>query len=153
MGVGSCEGCGKTFSRHSPERPLCATCRPPVTKPCLTCGTQFVGSMEQRRYCSAACRDAASKAQRSAAHKDVRMLALQAYGGPTPKCACCEEGSLLFLALDHIDGGGRQHRKETGGGGFYIWLRRNNYPEGFRVLCHNCNFGRQLNGGVCPHNQ
>lgn len=58
---------------------------------------------------------------------------------------------LQFLALDHINGGGYAQRQETGGGGFYTWLKRNGYPQGFRVLCHNCNFGRQINGGVCPH--
>jgi hypothetical protein len=109
--------------------------------------------MEQRRYCSAACRDAGRKSHRSSTYKGVRMQALQAYGGPTPACTCCGEDVLQFLALDHINGGGHKQRKETGGGGFYTWLRRNNYPEGFRVLCHNCNFGRQINGGVCPHNQ
>ncbi|WP_405676799.1 hypothetical protein OG292_19350 [Streptomyces sp. NBC_01511] len=66
---------------------------------------------------------------------------------------CCGEQKPSFLALDHIDGGGHRQRKETGGGGFWIWLHRNNYPAGFRVLCHNCNFGRQLNGGICPHEQ
>ena len=34
----------------------------------------------------------------------------------------------------------------------YGWLRRNSYPEGFQVLCHNCNLGKKINGGVCPHN-
>lgn len=81
------------------------------------------------------------------------MEALRAYGGETPACVCCGEKELIFLALDHINGGGHQQRKETGGGGFYTWLRRHNYPEGFRVLCHNCNFGRQINGGTCPHEE
>jgi hypothetical protein len=109
--------------------------------------------MEQRRYCSPTCRSKASTAQRAAAYSKVRLEALQAYGGSSPQCECCGEGIFHFLALDHIDGGGHQQRKETGGGGFYTWLRRHNYPAGFRVLCHNCNFGRQINGGICPHNQ
>ena len=80
------------------------------------------------------------------------MEALLAYSnGGKPACTCCGETTPLFLALDHIDGGGHRHRMETGGGGFYVWLRKNNYPEGFRLLCHNCNLGRQLNGGTCPH--
>lgn len=71
------------------------------------------------------------------------------YGGV---CACCGESRIEFLAIDHINGGGGKHRRETGGGGsnFYRWLRNNNFPEGFRVLCHNCN---QAIGhfGHCPH--
>jgi hypothetical protein len=109
--------------------------------------------MEQRRYCSTECRDATLDEQRRQARKKVRLEALQAYGGEIPACICCGEATLLFLSLDHINGGGRQHRQETGGGGFYTWLRRHDYPTGFRVLCHNCNLGRQINGGVCPHQE
>ncbi|MET8475435.1 hypothetical protein ABZY90_19535 [Streptomyces sp. NPDC006422] len=107
--------------------------------------------MEQRRYCSAECRNASREEQLREARRRVRREALQAYGGENPQCVCCGEATYVFLALDHINGGGGVHRKETGGGGFYTWLRRHNYPPGFQVLCHNCNFGRQINGGICPH--
>jgi hypothetical protein len=30
-------------------------------------------------------------------------------------------------------------------------LKKRGYPPGYRVLCFNCNRGRYLNGGVCPH--
>lgn len=154
MGVARCEGCGRSFARHSDTRTLCARCRPPLTKPCLTCGTEFVGSMEQRRYCSAACRTKALTAQRAEAWRRQRAEALAAYSTtPDPSCVCCGEAVLGFLSLDHVNGGGYRQRKEMGGGGFYTWLRRNGYPSGFRVLCHNCNLGRQLNGGICPHQQ
>lgn len=73
------------------------------------------------------------------------------YGG---KCACCEETKLDFLVLDHINGGGTQHRKEIGIGGskMYCWILKNNYPKIFRVLCHNCNWSMFLNKGKCCHN-
>lgn len=58
-----------------------------------------------------------------------------------------------FLSLDHVNGGGHRQRRELGGGGFWTWLAKNNYPPGFRVLCHNCNVGRQINGGICPHEE
>lgn len=63
-----------------------------------------------------------------------------------------------FLAIDHINGGGSAARKsgiyggsKVGGSGFYRWLIKNDFPAGFQTLCHNCNLGRQINGGVCPH--
>jgi hypothetical protein len=28
---------------------------------------------------------------------------------------------------------------------------RENYPPEYQVLCFNCNCGRALNGGRCPH--
>jgi hypothetical protein len=62
MAKAKCEGCGKSFVRPAPTRTHCAACRPVVTKACARCGTEFVGSMDQRRYCSPECRDAASTA-------------------------------------------------------------------------------------------
>lgn len=60
---------------------------------------------------------------------------------PECKCQICPESNLLFLVIDHTEGGGTKHRKEVGGGDkFYDWLRKNSYPEGYRVLCNNCNF-------------
>jgi len=71
------------------------------------------------------------------------------YGGPI--CACCGETNLFFLTFDHINGGGRKHILEIGHPNLGGWLRRNNYPDGYRVLCANCNSGRAMVGGVCPH--
>lgn len=153
MELSRCRECGGKFRSYGGTRTLCATCRPPLTKPCARCGTAFTGSLDQRRYCSPGCRDAALKDKRAVAHLAQRLEALRAYSDGEPACTCCGEAILLFLALDHVNGGGHQHRQETGGGGFYTWLRKHNYPEGFRVLCHNCNFGRQLNGGTCPHQE
>lgn len=151
MGKGRCEGCGKNFLRYSDGRKLCPSCRPPVKKACTRCGTQFVGSMEQRRYCSDECQRVAAEGQRRVTRRKVRLDALRAYGGANPQCACCGEAIYEFLAIDHVYGGGHAQRKETGGGGFHSWLRKNGYPSGFQILCHNCNLGRQINGGVCPH--
>ena len=80
----------------------------------------------------------------------LRRAAMDAYGGRF--CKCCGETIERFLTIDHMNGGGIQHRKELGGGQkLYPWLQRNNYPEGFQILCFNCNCGRYLNGGICPH--
>lgn len=77
-----------------------------------------------------------------------RRLVLAHYGG---KCECCGEARLEFLCIDHINGGGRKHREKVGGGNaFYNWLIREGYPEGFRVLCHNCNSSLGFYG-YCPH--
>lgn len=73
------------------------------------------------------------------------------YGGYI--CVCCGEKEKVFLTIDHINGGGIEHRRNISGGakGIYRWLRKNNYPKGFRVLCYNCNCGRSRNNGICPH--
>jgi len=76
-----------------------------------------------------------------------------AYGGY--KCACCGVTDKEFLSIDHSEGGGAAHRKElTGnprnGHNMYYWIRKNNFPPGFRVLCMNCNFSLGHHG-YCPH--
>lgn len=83
--------------------------------------------------------------------KNLRHLALMAYGGY--KCACCGETESKFLTLDHAMNDGSEHRKMIGnrGAGIFSWLKKHNYPAGFQVLCFNCNCGRALNKGVCPH--
>jgi hypothetical protein len=80
-----------------------------------------------------------------------RQTVLNHYGG---KCACCGIDNYEFLAIDHIDGNGSQQRKELGDAGrgqnFVSWLIRNDLPEGYQVLCHNCNFAKGAYG-QCPH--
>jgi hypothetical protein len=76
-----------------------------------------------------------------------------AYGGY--KCACCGEIEAMFLSIDHIHNNGNIERKaglySGNGTGFYQWLRKNNFPSGYQVLCMNCQIGKHKNGGVCPH--
>ena len=82
----------------------------------------------------------------------IRMEILRYYGGNPPKCACCGEAEIKFLAIDHMKGGGKKHLAKIGGGGanFYFWLKKNKYPKDFQVLCHNCNFAKG-HYGHCPH--
>lgn len=82
-------------------------------------------------------------------NRALRVKVLTHYGGSPPRCACCQEALLEFLGLDHIHGGGRQHRK-TIRTRWWEWLRNNDYPPGFRVLCHNCNQSLGVYG-YCPH--
>lgn len=92
------------------------------------------------------------------AHFKLKMDAFNAYGGP--KCTCCNESEIKFLTIDHINNNGASHRKEITAGknknhkgsGYklYQWLRKNDYPPGFRVLCFNCNSVRGAYG-FCPH--
>ena len=81
----------------------------------------------------------------------IREEALHAYGDT---CFCCGEWHYEFLAIDHIEGGGTKHRRELNISGqkFYFWLRRNNYPKGYRVACHCCNMSLGLYG-YCPHSK
>ena len=79
-------------------------------------------------------------------HGRLKLAVITHYGGV---CICCRESHIGFLSIDHINGGGTQHRVRIGGH-LYEWLIKNNYPEGFQVLCLNCNFAKHLYGR-CPH--
>jgi hypothetical protein len=92
--------------------------------------------------------------KRKERNKRDRIAALEAYSNGSPRCQCCGETHIEFLTIDHINGGGGKHRRELGksSGRVFRWLRNNGYPEGFRVLCINCNWSRGLYG-YCPHEQ
>ena len=109
---------------------------------CPKCGRQKT-SQEETKWCDRCknwCRIRA---------RILKSEVITAYGG---RCECCQEMELGFLTIDHIDGGGKKHRLDVHGK-IYLWLKKHNYPPGFRVLCFNCNCGRAVNGGVCPHLQ
>jgi len=66
------------------------------------------------------------------------------------KCNCCGETNIKLLTLDHINGGGNKHIKEINMK-LSVWIIKNNFPSIIQLLCYNCNMGRNINGGICPH--
>lgn len=83
--------------------------------------------------------------------RKLKSIVFSHYSKGTPTCACCGETILQFLTIDHINNDGGAHRAKIGANNIYPWLKRNNYPEGFQVLCFNCNCGKSVNKGTCPH--
>ena len=79
----------------------------------------------------------------------LRMEALIHYGGNPPKCNCCGETEIQFLSIDHINGGGNKERT-TQSRWVNQWLKTNNYPEGYQILCFNCNLAKGFYK-KCPH--
>jgi hypothetical protein len=132
-----------------------------MKKNCTFCGTE-IEAYGRQLYCA----DCAPKRKyglfperiekRAAYVKEYtqkkRKEVLLHYSNGNPKCECCGETASEFLCIDHINGGGHKHRQKVGcGAGFYLWIIRNDFPEGFRVLCHNCNLSYGFYG-YCPHN-
>ena len=79
-----------------------------------------------------------------------RLKIINHYSKGQNRCACCGENIIEFLSIDHINGNGNKHRKIIGRGGLPGWIIKNNFPKGFQVLCHNCNFAKG-HYGQCPH--
>lgn len=125
------------------DRGLCPRCGKPVEekgfRECAAC------SKRQYKYQSDRPENRRKK------YKAIKEEVFAAYGGYV--CACCGETEPLFLCIDHIHEDGADHRRTISGRGtsMYQWLKSNGFPPGFQVLCQNCNFGKHLNGGVCPH--
>lgn len=86
-----------------------------------------------------------------------RVEALQAFGGA---CACCGETRVVMLTIDHIHGGGHQHRQSiprlkhrpASSQEFYREFREAGYPGHlYQVLCYNCQAAKGP-AGVCSCN-
>ena len=59
-------------------------------------------------------------------------------------CLRCGINDPDVLTIDHTNQDGAAHRikfgyNSKGSAGLYRWLVKNKFPEGFRVLCFNCN--------------
>ncbi len=82
----------------------------------------------------------------------LKLDVLNAYSNNSPRCTCCGESEIDFLQIDHINGGGNKSRKDKNrfGTSYYFYLRKNNYPTGYQILCANCNHAKGRLG-VCPH--
>lgn len=69
----------------------------------------------------------------------------------TPFCSCCDEKEYEFLVLDHTNNDGHlQKGGNRSGYKLYSWIIKSNFPEGFQVLCANCNTSK-MRGGICVH--
>ena len=91
---------------------------------------------------------------------NLRLKVLQYYSkhlsnSDIPCCRCCgEKFHVGFLAIDHITGR-RQMDSEPellklGYSSSLVstpllrWLIKNNFPKGFQILCHNCNYAKGM---------
>lgn len=80
----------------------------------------------------------------------VRNKVINGYGG---KCSCCGESEYMFLALDHVNGGGNYIRKKSRNNlKCYRDAINRDFPSDYQLLCHNCNCAKGFYG-FCPHNK
>lgn len=124
------------------ERPICNKCS---DKPCEKSKSGF------RKTCwNCRVKPEYQRLRLKNYRTKVKEEIVKQYGG---ECSCCGETILDFLAIDHINNDGNTFRKKmkTKGISFYLWIRRSNYPKDLQCLCFNCNWGKHVNNGVCPH--
>lgn len=80
----------------------------------------------------------------------LRSEMIIAYGSC---CACCGETVEEFLQLDHVNNDGHLDRKQhKTSSKLFAKLKKIGWPKDrYQLLCANCNFGKLMNSGICPH--
>lgn len=142
-----CRDCGVDISNLLAESTRCLSCaegyrtnkdewtkRKMEAGKCRLCSEPAREGLQTCQKCADRIGD-----RQSLARLVLKTEVFEAYGGL--KCVNCGfDKNIDCLQMDHVDGGGRKHLEEIGQSQLYIWLKRNNFPAGFRVLCANCNF-------------
>ena len=83
--------------------------------------------------------------------QDLKKEVFTHYSKGKPKCNCCGFDNITALTIDHVKGRkNTAHRKTDQGRLVYYWLRRNDYPDDFQVLCIMCNLAKSALPN-CPH--
>lgn len=109
------------------------------------CDKKFRQLRKHQRFCSPKCRTREQGRRKSA---KLKKQLLDIYGSV---CQCCGEHRIEFLTLEHTDGTGAEHRREsTHAWGAWIDAIDNPDPDRFQILCMNCNWARGKYG-YCPH--
>ena len=88
--------------------------------------------------------------------RNLRYEIFTHYSGEQPKCAKCGFSDMRALCLDHIKNDGAQHRKSLvknshrGGNAVAVYLdvKKRGFPEGYQILCHNCNRIKEVERNV-----
>jgi len=130
----------KSYYQRQKDAGLCVKCSQPALEGRILC--------QYHRDKGAASVAKFSPEQRQGYYrKTMDKLKSDVFNHYGNSCACCGETEPPFLTIDHEHGGGNQHLRAKA---LYVWLRQNNYPEGFRTLCMNCNHAMGIYG-ECPH--
>lgn len=122
-----------------------------VAKSCVNCKTTenlINKNIAGRQFICNPCNNKLCKS-----HYDrSKLKVLEHYGN---KCYCCGEDTLLFLTVDHINNDGHEEKWPNGtritGRHLYSKLVSRGFPPTYQILCANCNHGKRMNNGVCPH--
>ncbi len=163
--VGNCDKCGKFFLKRGWRQRFCLSCRPEAYREYARKQNSLYYHRHPERVklsikLTRAKRPEYYKNQKrinqARRRERLRHAVLTHYSDETLSCKCCGERQVDFLTIDHIEGGGGKHRialfgsRYAAGANFCAWLFKNQYPNGYQVLCMNCNFSKGKHGR-CIH--
>lgn len=116
----------------------------------------LVGSAEykeyMRKYSHEYRRREGYKAKKNKKTRDaraaLRIEVINHYSNGALCCCRCGYDDIRALDLDHKADNGGEHRRAIGRRGatydIYAQLKRNGFPDGFQVLCRNCNWIKEI---------
>jgi len=151
---GQCVNCGVAYTHHgwtkTEKGTICNKCQKQlygkITRGglCKICkiakSTTWRNHKEHGRICG--------KCHHAIEVKEIKKETFSHYSDGKMKCASCGyDKNINALELDHIEGKGNDSRKKfnkTGGWSYYEKLKTLGYPEGYQVLCSNCNKIKQI---------
>lgn len=103
-------------------------------------GEEYKKLWRHNRYLNTVAKEGADgyRSRQREEYRELRRQVLEAYG------ALCQEcGSTEDLQIDHINQDGPNHKTDSGkqikGPRLLRFLRRNEFPVGYRTLCGFCN--------------
>lgn len=127
-----CRACGITLTsenRHEKNR-ICVQCNKHLGK---------VTSEKRRATNISYYQEAVNKSKLK-----TKLQVFENYSDGKITCNRCGYNDIRALSVDHIDGSGNKHYNKKGikmsGQALYQWLKNNNFPPGYQILCLNCQF-------------
>ena len=130
-----------------------------VQRLCLLCGRYLsIGDFNRDNsrkdgyypYCKACC-STYQKKRGPSKYQEKRLIVLSHYSDGKLECACCGESNSDLLTLQHINGDGKEERKNLTK---TIWqtIIDKGFPPGYEILCWNCH-GSLSRHKYCPHKE
>lgn len=117
-------------------------------KRCAKCGVfkgldQFFKNRARPDGVSGYCKPCQTEVN-SARHQRLRTAVIDLLGGPV--CGRCGYDDVRALTIDHVNGGGTQHRRDAVSM-WSVYRHAMENPDLYQVLCWNCNYIKRLESG------
>ena len=109
---------------------------------CILCGDPTI-------YKKELCSSCYGRLQRNDKNKRItlRTLVMNKLGN---SCSCCGEKEPKFLTIDHVNNDGNADRTKRSDATILRSILQEDRKD-IQILCWNCNLGKNLNEGICPH--
>lgn len=88
-------------------------------------------------------------------YRQKKIAAMLIVGKGEVNCKCCGITDPTFLNFDHVNNDGANDKIHRMTKKFYNQIINGTYPtpENLTLLCWNCNLGKYMNNGICPHEE